>query len=175
MNELQILKSLTCCLLWTVKYDSLYKEFPIFVWVCCYCQLHVEIHSWGWKIFFSNWWLTCSMLRLSIVDFRYWAVTYPHYIHTRSSTSIWMLISCVWFMSIIVSLAPLFGWKDDNWAARVNEGACMVSLNIGCREWEYFEIPLTLEQIILVQFWKGFSVSNNHMCSIIFTSHKFIN
>ena len=61
-----------------------------------------------------------------LINFRYWAVTYPHYIHTRSSASIWMLISFVWIMSIVVSLAPLFGWKDDNWSKRVNEGECMV-------------------------------------------------
>ena len=32
--------------------------------------------------------------------FRYWAVTHPHYIHSRSSTIIWVLISLVWIMSI---------------------------------------------------------------------------
>ena len=58
---------------------------------------------------------------------RYWAVTYPHYIHSRNSTSIWMLISTVWIMSIIVSLAPLLGWKDENWSERVTDGKCMVS------------------------------------------------
>ena len=58
---------------------------------------------------------------------RYWAVTYPHYIHSRNSTSIWMLISTVWIMSIIVSLAPLLGWKDENWSLNVQDGKCMVS------------------------------------------------
>ena len=32
--------------------------------------------------------------------FRYWAVTHPHCIHSRSSTIIWVLISLVWIMSI---------------------------------------------------------------------------
>ena len=53
-------------------------------------------------------------------------MTYPHYIHSRSSASIWTLISGVWLASIIVSLAPLFGWKDENWASRVDGGECMV-------------------------------------------------
>ena len=49
-------------------------------------------------------------------------MTYPHYIHSRNSTSIWMLISTVWIMSIIVSLAPLLGWKDANWEEKVEAG-----------------------------------------------------
>ena len=57
---------------------------------------------------------------------RYWAVTHPHYIHSRTSSTIYVLISLVWVMSIIVSLAPLFGWKDRNWEERVREGECMV-------------------------------------------------
>merc|ERR1719431_355143 len=53
---------------------------------------------------------TASILHLLAIALdRYWAVTHPHYI----------LISLVWVMSIIVSLAPLFGWKDRNWEERV--------------------------------------------------------
>jgi len=29
-------------------------------------------------------------------------------------------------MSVVVSLAPLLGWKDQNWLERVEEGECMV-------------------------------------------------
>ena len=57
-------------------------------------------------------------------------MTYPHYIHSRSSASIWTLISGVWLASIIVSLAPLFGWKDENWASRVDGGECMVRTGV---------------------------------------------
>lgn len=64
----------------------------------------------------------------SFIHLRYWAVTYPHYIHSRNSTSIWMLISFVWIMSIVVSLAPLLGWKDENWSENVKDGKCMVSV-----------------------------------------------
>ena len=39
-----------------------------------------------------------------------------------------MLISFVWVMSIIVSLAPLLGWKDENWSENVKDGKCMVIL-----------------------------------------------
>ena len=67
------------------------------------------------------------ILKVILCD-RYWAVTHPHYIHSRSSTTILVLISLVWIMSIVVSLAPLFGWKDDNWSERVEDGDCMVSI-----------------------------------------------
>ena len=37
----------------------------------------------------------------------------------------------------MVSLAPLFGWKDENWIKRVDEGECMVILNIESKS-EFF-------------------------------------
>ena len=37
----------------------------------------------------------------------------------------------------MVSLAPLFGWKDENWIKRVDEGECMVILNIETKS-EFF-------------------------------------
>ena len=30
-------------------------------------------------------------------------------------------------MILVVALAPLFGWKDDAWEERVNQGDCIVS------------------------------------------------
>ena len=75
-----------------------------------------------------------TVTRNELNDFscdRYWAVRYPHYIHSRNSTSIWMLISFVWVMSIIVSLAPLLGWKDENWSENVKDGKCMVGILAG--------------------------------------------
>jgi hypothetical protein len=36
------------------------------------------------------------------------------------------MICLVWIMSVVVSLAPLLGWKDENWLERVQEGECMV-------------------------------------------------
>ena len=68
-----------------------------------------------------------SLCFFNAISNRYWAVTHPHYIHSRSSSTIWILISLVWVVSIVVSLAPLFGWKDQNWSERVEDGACMVS------------------------------------------------
>ena len=38
------------------------------------------------------------------------------------------MILMIWVTSIIVSLAPLFGWKDEDFEKRVNvDKMCMVS------------------------------------------------
>ena len=58
--------------------------------------------------------------------FRFWAVTHAHYIHSRNTRTIGFMISLVWISSVVVSLAPLLGWKDANWAERVEAGDCMV-------------------------------------------------
>ena len=58
--------------------------------------------------------------------FRYWAVTQAHYIHSRNTRNICLMICLVWVISVVVSLAPLLGWKDGNWSERVEAGDCMV-------------------------------------------------
>jgi len=100
---------------------------------------------------------TASILHLlAIAVDRYWAVTHPHYIHSRSSTIIWVLISLVWIMSIVVALAPLFGWKDAAWEERVNQGDCIVSQELSYQIFATsatFFLPLIL---ILLLYWKIF-------------------
>ena len=101
--------------LYCQKYSSLSHKWslgPFIILTCC-VDINNHPHTAGDVILFT---------------FRYWAVRYPHYIHSRNSTSIWMLISFVWVMSIIVSLAPLLGWKDENWSENVKDGKCMVIL-----------------------------------------------
>ena len=38
-------------------------------------------------------------------------------------------------MSIIVSLAPLLGWKDENWSLNVMDGKCMVRIIVSPDTW----------------------------------------
>jgi len=107
---------------------------------------------------------TASILHLLAIALdRYWAVTHPHYIHSRSSTTIWVLISLVWIMSIVVSLAPLFGWKDDNWSERVEDGDCMVSQDISYQIFATsatFFVPLIL---ILLLYWRIFLTARTRL------------
>jgi len=107
---------------------------------------------------------TASILHLLAIALdRYWAVTHPHYIHSRSSTTIWVLISLVWIMSIVVSLAPLFGWKDDNWSERVENGHCIVSQDISYQIFATsatFFVPLIL---ILLLYWRIFLTARTRL------------
>jgi len=107
---------------------------------------------------------TASILHLLAIALdRYWAVTHPHYIHSRSSSTIWILISLVWVVSIVVSLAPLFGWKDQNWSERVEDGACMVSQEISYQIFATsatFFVPLIL---ILLLYWRIFLTARTRL------------
>ena len=59
---------------------------------------------------------------------RYWAVTQVQYIHSRTFRTVGTMILLIWLTSVVVSLAPLFGWKDEGFYDRVNvEKQCLVS------------------------------------------------
>jgi len=127
--------------------------------------------SWVFGAFLCDMWTssdvlccTASILHLLAIALdRYWAVTYPHYIHSRNSTSIWMLISFVWIMSIIVSLAPLLGWKDENWSLNVMDGKCMVSQEVSYQIFATsatFFVPLFL---ILLLYWRIFIAARTRL------------
>ena len=59
---------------------------------------------------------------------RYWAVTQVQYIHSRTFRTVVTMILLIWLTSVVVSLAPLFGWKDEGFYDRVNvEKQCLVS------------------------------------------------
>lgn len=108
---------------------------------------------------------TASILHLlAIAIDRYWAVTQPHYIHSRNSTTIFILIGLVWLMSVVVSLAPLFGWKDDTWLDRVNnEQVCMVSQEISYQIFATsvtFFVPLFF---ILLLYWRIFVTARTRL------------
>lgn len=107
---------------------------------------------------------TASILHLlAIAVDRYWAVTHPHYIHSRSTTIIWVLISLVWVMSIVVALAPLFGWKDAQWSERVIQGDCIVSQELSYQIFATsatFFLPLIL---ILLLYWKIFLTARSRL------------
>jgi len=108
---------------------------------------------------------TASILHLlAIAIDRYWAVTQPHYIHSRNSTTIFILIGLVWLMSVVVSLAPLFGWKDDTWLDRVNnQQFCIVSQEISYQIFATsvtFFVPLFF---ILLLYWRIFVTARTRL------------
>lgn len=66
-----------------------------------------------------------------IFFFRFWAVTNVDYMHSRTSKRVFSMIFLVWFASVIVSLAPQFGWKDPEYLQRIEQLKCMVSQDVG--------------------------------------------
>lgn len=57
---------------------------------------------------------TASIWNLSIVGLdRYWAITAPTaYMSKRNKRTAALLILAVWLSSALISLAPLFGWRQ---------------------------------------------------------------
>lgn len=71
-----------------------------------------------------------------------------------------MMILCAWTVGAIVSLAPIFGWKDPDFAKRViEEHKCMVSQDVSYQIFatiSTFYAPLVL---LLGLYWRIFQVS----------------
>lgn len=91
---------------------------------------------------------------------RYWAVTSVDYIYRRTKRRVNMMIFYAWTVSAIVSLAPIFGWKDPDFAHRVLiEHKCMVSQDVGYQIFatiSTFYAPLV---VLLGLYWRIFKVS----------------
>lgn len=97
---------------------------------------------------------------LAIALDRYWAVTNVDYIYKRTRQRVNMMILCAWTVGAIVSLAPIFGWKDPDFASRVLiEHKCMVSQDVAYQIFatiSTFYAPLVL---LLALYWRIFQVS----------------
>ncbi|XP_055630362.1 5-hydroxytryptamine receptor 2B-like [Toxorhynchites rutilus septentrionalis] len=107
---------------------------------------------------------TASILHLvAIATDRYWAVTNIDYMHSRTSRRVFTMIFLVWFASVIVSLAPQFGWKDPDYLQRIEQQKCMVSQNIGYQIFATcctFYVPLL---VILVLYWKIYQTARRRI------------
>ncbi|XP_049543338.1 5-hydroxytryptamine receptor-like [Anopheles darlingi] len=107
---------------------------------------------------------TASILHLvAIATDRYWAVTNIDYIHSRTSRRVFTMIFLVWFASVIVSLAPQFGWKDPEYLERIEQQKCMVSQNIAYQVFATcctFYVPLF---VILVLYWKIYQTARRRI------------
>lgn len=86
------------------------------------------------------------------------------YIHQRTARRIGYMIAVVWTLSMLVSVAPLFGWKDPKWYERVVHGKdCMVSQDIGYQIFataSSFYVPLL---VILVLYWRIFQTARKRI------------
>ncbi|XP_013791203.2 5-hydroxytryptamine receptor-like [Limulus polyphemus] len=101
---------------------------------------------------------TASILHLlAIAVDRYWAVTQVDYVRNRSARHIGTMILTVWTVAFVVSLAPIFGWKDPNFLKRVEEEKrCLVSQDVAYQVFATFSsfyVPLVL---ILILYFRIF-------------------
>ncbi|XP_050729446.1 5-hydroxytryptamine receptor-like [Eriocheir sinensis] len=108
---------------------------------------------------------TASILHLVAIALdRYWAVTQVDYIHSRNGTRIGLMILMVWLTAVVVSIAPLFGWKDPDFLVRVNEHKkCLVSQDLAYQVFATmatFYVPLTA---ILILYWKIFQAARKRI------------
>ena len=106
--------------------------------------------------------LLASILHLLAIALdRYWAVTRVDYIRCqRNERRILFMIFFVWMAACVISLAPVFGWKDDQYEWRItNDKECLISQDIGYQIFATcltFYFPLTLT---LIFYWKIYQVS----------------
>lgn len=100
---------------------------------------------------------------LAIALDRYWAVTRVDYIRCqRNERRILFMIFFVWMAACVISLAPVFGWKDAQFEYRITvEKECLISQDIGYQIFATcttFYFPLTLT---LIFYWKIYQVSGS--------------
>lgn len=74
------------------------------------------------------------------------------------------MILMVWLTAVVVSIAPLFGWKDPDFLVRVNEHKkCLVSQDLAYQVFATmatFYVPLTA---ILILYWKIFQAARKRI------------
>lgn len=115
---------------------------------------------------FFRYYREASILNLlAIAMDRYWAVTNVDYIYRRTRARVNTMILCAWTVGAVVSLAPIFGWKDPDFAKRVLiEHKCMVSQDVAYQIFatiSTFYAPLVL---LLALYWRIFQVSDWPLC-----------
>ncbi|XP_032585863.1 5-hydroxytryptamine receptor 2B isoform X1 [Drosophila mojavensis] len=107
---------------------------------------------------------TASILHLvAIAADRYWTVTNIDYNNLRTPRRVFIMIFCVWFAALIVSLAPQFGWKDPEYMKRIEEQNCMVSQDVAYQIFATcctFYVPLL---VILFLYWKIYLIARKRI------------
>ncbi|KPM04478.1 5-hydroxytryptamine receptor 2B-like protein [Sarcoptes scabiei] len=103
---------------------------------------------------------TASILHLLAIALdRYWAVTNVDYIHQRrNGKRISVMIFLIWLISLVISLAPILGWRDQDFYQRIEHKQCLLSQDVAYQifaTFASFYLPLLL---ILLLYWRIFQV-----------------
>ncbi|KAK5966966.1 putative serotonin receptor [Trichostrongylus colubriformis] len=99
---------------------------------------------------------TASILHLVAIALdRYWSVTDITYVQNRTPKRIMIMLTVIWMTSLLISLAPFAGWKDEGFKDRVlRQHVCLISQQISYQVFSTataFYIPLIA---IIVIYWK---------------------
>ncbi|MFH4974139.1 hypothetical protein AB6A40_000848 [Gnathostoma spinigerum] len=72
---------------------------------------------------------TSSILHLVAIALdRYWSITDITYVQMRTNKRIFFMLAIIWATSFVISVAPIFGWKDEDFYNRVNiQFVCLIS------------------------------------------------
>jgi hypothetical protein len=73
------------------------------------------------------------------------------------------MIVILWILSFLVSIAPMFGWKDPEWDKRLENYECLVSQDVGYQIFataSSFYVPLLA---ILFLYWRIFLVARKRI------------
>ncbi|KAJ6224743.1 hypothetical protein RDWZM_003288 [Blomia tropicalis] len=134
--------------------------------------LYVVTGQWTLGAAFCDLWTvadvlccTASILHLlAIAMDRFWAVTNVDYIHQRRNGSrIGMMIFLIWVASFIISLAPIFGWRDPDFPKRIAQQQCLISQDVTYQIFatcSSFYVPLLL---ILLLYWRIYKVARKRI------------
>ncbi|VDK73406.1 unnamed protein product [Litomosoides sigmodontis] len=95
--------------------------------------------AWTFGVELCDFWIsvdvlvcTSSILHLVAIALdRYWSITDVSYVQNRAPHRIFVMLGIIWFLSLLISLAPMFGWKDNDFYRRVMEQhVCLISQQI---------------------------------------------
>ncbi|MCP9258169.1 SERotonin/octopamine receptor family [Dirofilaria immitis] len=112
------------------------------------------MRAWTFGVILCDFWIsidvlvcTSSILHLVAIALdRYWSVTNVSYMQNRNPNRIFSMLGIIWFLSLLISLAPIFGWKDSGFYQRVIEQrVCLISQQISYQVFSTataFYIPL---------------------------------
>ncbi|KAH9490473.1 G-protein coupled receptor [Dermatophagoides farinae] len=108
---------------------------------------------------------TASILHLLAIALdRYWAVTNVDYIHQRrNGRRIGVMIFLIWFVSLIISVAPILGWRDQEFHHRIKHKQCLISQDVTYQIFATcasFYLPLLF---ILLLYWRIFKVARKRI------------
>ncbi|KAH7731538.1 Protein SER-4 [Aphelenchoides avenae] len=106
---------------------------------------------------------TSSILHLVAIALdRYWSITDIYYVQNRTPRRIFFMLMSIWVLSLLISLAPIFGWKDAQFVTRVQEQhVCLISQQISYQVFSTataFYIPLSA---IIIVYYKIMRAARN--------------